>query len=364
VSGSGEQFEFTEGTLPLGLLKPSDRAWAGTGTFNLATLGLEPGDSLIYRAVARDARPGMEGTATSDTYFIEVAGPGQVALPGFELPPDRERYALSQQMILLKIQRLRAKEKTMSRDALAQEAGGIAAEQRAVRSNFIFLLGGHVEDEEEEAEQSSEIQEGRLQNNARHEINTAIRFMSEVEQALIAAKTGLALPPARSAVDALQRAFGHNRYFLKTLAVRSRIDPARRLTGELDEASDWRREVATPDLDPKTRAARDLLARVFELSPQLASAAAPAAVDPLRAMAESALAVDPASPEWRTISSGLLRLANTLTGPPAPAKVRDALQQAVTPLVIEAKRLAQRADIAPDAGGTLRGMLAEEGRRR
>ena len=106
------------------------------------------------------------GSASSDTFFIEVAGPGQVALAGFELPPDRERYALSQQMIVLKLERLRAREQTIDRATLEQEVGNIAAEQRAVRANFVFLMGGEIEDEEAEAEHSHEIQEGRLENTA------------------------------------------------------------------------------------------------------------------------------------------------------------------------------------------------------
>ena len=47
-----------------------------------------------------------------------------------------------------------------------------------MRANFIFLMGGHVEDEIEEAEHSHEIQEGRLENNARKDISAAIHQMS------------------------------------------------------------------------------------------------------------------------------------------------------------------------------------------
>ncbi len=141
-----------------------------------------------------------------------MAGPGQVALAGFELPPDRERYALSQQMIVLKLERLRAREKTLDRATLEQEVGNISAEQRAVRANFVFLMGGHVEDEEAEAEHSHEIQEGRLENTARREIVDAIQHMGKVEVGLAAINTTAALPPARAAVEALQRAFGRNRY--------------------------------------------------------------------------------------------------------------------------------------------------------
>ena len=59
----------------------------------------------------------------------------------------------------------------MAREAAVEQAGLIAAEQRSVRANFIFLLGGDVEDEEEEAAQSTEISEGRLTNTARREID-------------------------------------------------------------------------------------------------------------------------------------------------------------------------------------------------
>ena len=152
VSGTGEQFSFTEGTLPAALARGSDQVWRIATTLSPAGLKLEPGDALIYRAVAADRRPGDAGFASSDTFFVEIAGPGDVALAGVEMPPDKERYALSEAMIVLKIERLMAREKGMARPALEEAAGNIAAEQRAVRANFIFLLGGEIEDETVEAE--------------------------------------------------------------------------------------------------------------------------------------------------------------------------------------------------------------------
>ena len=271
VSGSGEQFEFKEGALPLTIARESGRAWKARTDLALAKLGLTPGDAMIYRIVGRDERPGDAGLASSETFFIEVAGPGQVALAGFELPPDRERYALSQQMIVLKLERLRARERSLDRSSLEQEVGNIAAEQRAVRANFVFLMGGQVEDEEAEAEHSHEIQEGRLENTARREIVDAIQHMGKVEVGLAAINTTAALPPARAAVEALQRAFGRNRYILRTLPVRSRVDPSRRLSGELSKASDWRRELIPPAPDAAVEAARALLARLLDLAPSVKS---------------------------------------------------------------------------------------------
>ena len=306
VSGSGEQFEFNEGSLPLTIARESSRSWKARTDLALSRLGLAPGDTMIYRVVGRDERAGDGGLASSDTFFIEVAGPGQVALAGFELPPDRERYALSQQMIVLKLERLRAREQTIDRPTLEQEVGNIAAEQRAVRANFVFLMGGEIEDEEAEAEHSHEIQEGRLENTARREIADAIQHMGKVEAGLAAVNTAAALPPARAAVEALQRAFGRNRYILRTLPVRSRVDPSRRLTGEISTASDWRRELTPPVPEASVIAARGLLARLLALATALKAGSTSSLW--LTALAEEALAIDPTSADWQAVSKGLLQL--------------------------------------------------------
>ena len=363
VSGSGEQFQFVEGSLPLSIARQNARSWKASGGFDLAQLGLQPGDSVVYRAVARDGRPGPGGLATSDTFFIEIAGPGQVALPGFELPPDRERYALSQQMIVLKLQRLRAREASISREALAEEVSTLAAEQRAVRANFIFLMGGQVEDEEAEAEQSSEIQEGRLENSARREISTAIHFMGQAEQALVAVDTGAALPPAKSAVDALQRAFGRNRYFLRTLAVRSRLDPSRRLTGDLKEASGWHRAVEPATTEATLVRARSLLARLLTLAPD-GRLPAPTATGTVGTLAEEALAVDPGAADWRRVSAALTTLRDALASGRNADDVRNALRAAVRPLVEMSKKGAVRLDSAADSSDSLRSAWADEARGR
>jgi hypothetical protein len=327
ASGSGEQFAFKEGTIPLTIAKHDARTWQASVDVALARLGLGPGDAIIYHVVGRDGRPGDAGFATSDTYFIEVAGPGQVALAGFELPPDRERYALSQQMIVLKLGRLRAREQSLDRPTLEHEMANLAAEQRAVRANFIFLMGGHVEDEEEEAAHSDEIQEGRLENTARKEIVAAIQHMGRAEQGMATVSTTAALPPARAAVEALQRAFGRNRYFLRTLPVRSRVDPSRRLTGELAGAANWDRAITPPPPDRRAQVARDVLARLNVFN------ATPAA---LNTMSEDALAVDPSSENWRAISRTLLALRDASNRPRAERD--DLMNRAVALLTAEAQR--------------------------
>lgn len=363
VSGSGEQFEFEEGTLPLALTRSSERAWKGSARLAIDALKMEPGDTLVYRAVGRDRRPGEAGLASSDTFFVEIQGPGQVALEGIEMPPAEERYALSQQMVVLKIERLRARERAMPGAELEEAAASIAAEQRSVRANFIFLMGGHVEDEFEEAEQSHEIQEGRLENNARKSIAEAIHQMTLAEQGLTAIDTARALPPAKAAVEALQRAFGRNRYILRTLASRSRVDPSRRLSGELEEASDWRRDLSAAALDRVTRDARALLVEALEIA---ATLRADGDVAPTRigALAEQALRIDPGSAQWQSASALLMRVRDAIVEQRPAADVADRLNAAIAPIVAVAQKEARDPRGAGSVpAGTLQRAWAEEVRK-
>jgi hypothetical protein len=363
VSGTGEQFEFEEGTLPLALSRSTEREWQGRARLALNALKLGPGDALVYRAVGRDRRQGDAGLASSDTFFVEILGPGQVALEGVEMPPEQERYALSQQMVVLKIQRLRARERSMNRAALEEEAAAIAAEQRAVRANFIFLMGGHVEDEFEEAEQSHEIQEGRLENNARKDISAAIHQMSLSEQGLTAVDTGRALPPAKAAVEALQRAFGRNRYILRSLAARSRIDPSRRLTGELDAAADWRRKLTPVVVDRTMRESRALMVELLDIAAAI-HARGQVPDQRFTRLAEQALAVEPAAAEWQDVAAKLIRLRDAVAEKRPASEVKARMNDAIAPVLAAAGRNARRGQDAATLPATrLFSAWAEEARR-
>lgn len=362
VSGSGEQFEFVEGEWPIDITREGSRTWRGRGEVPLARLGLGPGDSLVYRIIARDGREGVAGFGSSDTFFIEIAGRGEVAIEGFEMPPDRDRYALSQQMIVLKIERLRAREAGLARGARQEQAAAIAAEQRAVRANFIFLMGGHVEDEEEEAEQAHEIQEGRLENTARREVSRAVGHMTYAEQSLVAAETRAALREARLAVDALQRAFGRNRYFLRTLPVRSRIDPSRRLSGNLDDAAGWRRDVARPTDDPGRAATHEIMRRLVALAPRIGSGSSGLAAE-LTAAAETAIHVDPADPEWQQISARILSLRDASASNASREEIDRRLHEAFDSVIAQARRRAVPARTDLPRSGGLRSAWGAEMRR-
>ena len=257
VSGSGEQFEFKEGEIPLAVTRSSRRE--GRAARSLDELELKDGDMLVYCAVAADERPG-DASANSDAFFIEISKLGVAAGDAFTLPEEETRYALSQQMLIIKTERLHQRRASMPAEELADAALNLAVEQRMIRAEFVFMLGGEVQDEEVEAEQSTELQEGRLQNRGQRDLRAATTAMSQAEKLLTGTNTAEALVAERAAVTALQRAFARDRYILRALASRANLDPARRLTGDLKDASGWVRARSTAPEDRRAAQLQDVMA--------------------------------------------------------------------------------------------------------
>jgi hypothetical protein len=306
VSGSGENFSFEDGEIPLALSRATSREWSGRAVRTLADLHLQDGDTLVYRGVATDARD-EDGTGSSDAFFIELSKLGAAAGDAFTLPEEETRYALSQQMLIVKTQRLQQRRRALADADFNEEALNLAVEQRMIRAEFVFMLGGEVEDEEVEAEQSSELQEGRLQNRGQRDLRAATIAMSQAEKQLTAANLADALAAERAAVAALQRAFARDRYILRALATRSALDLTRRLTGVTTGAAGWRRSV--PEVPANRRAAllEDLLHGLSSLAGSEAHEFAAAA----RVLAEEAIRIDPSSAALRAVATELQRGAGS-----------------------------------------------------
>ena len=189
ASGGGENLSFTEGEIPLRLDRRSDQQWNAQASLALESLKLTDGDIVVYRAIARDINP-AGSPVQSEQYLIEIGKSFQIADAGFSLPTEEKKYAISQQMVIYKTEQL-----LKSRPRLRQGSGaagpefldesrGIAVEQRMVRAEVVFLGGGEIEDELEEAAKSDELVEGRLQNTGRAEMLRAINAMSRAEAQL------------------------------------------------------------------------------------------------------------------------------------------------------------------------------------
>lgn len=315
VIGSGESTTFQEGDLPLRVERAERGRWRATSEISLEDLKLEDGDVLVYRATTSDLRPGRD-PSTSDAYLLEVGRLAEAASAGFGLPDDKDRQALSQQMVIIKTERLHAERGRLSRDEFEEQARMLAVEQRMVRAEFIFMTGGDVQDEVAEAEHSHDLVEGRFENEGQVELLTAIREMSRAEARLNDAATDQALVSERAALAALQRAFDRRRYLLRTTPERARIDGTRRLIGELKEARSWRRAPATAS-DGREVERLETLARDL-------AAAGRAGMD-LGPLAARLGAIDPDAPE---VQQATLRLSAgaSASAPERAAVIEDTLR--------------------------------------
>ena len=354
VSGSGERFTFIERDVPLTLSTGNPRAWTAAGTWQLDSLGLAPGDMVVYRAVATDRRPGS-APAESDSYVLEVVTPGAIAAEGFAADDERDRYAVSQQMVILKTERLIARRPSMPSDSVADAAATLAAEQRQVRAEFVFMMGGELEDaaaatsgtldlnEEAEAEAEGDLLAGRLQNQGRLDMMRAIRSMSRASTALTERNLEQALRDERTALDNLMRAFSRTRFILRALTQRERIDLDRRLSGELVQVSGLATPASAVEPPERVVALRRLMADVAALANDTTRATSGRAVDgalallraaprsdTLRALAgriqEVAGAATRQAPDVRRQVDSLVRSISALAAallPPAPSRQRS-----------------------------------------
>jgi hypothetical protein len=343
VSGSGEQYEFHEGELPLTVARTDARQWQGSLERTLKQLELAEGDLLVYYAVAHDGRAGDEGRAVSDSFVIEIGKAGIAIAGGFAIPPEEERFAISLAALIQKTEKLHSKRETMPFAEFESATQLLAVEQRMVRSEFLFSMGshGHVADEVEEAESSDEVQAGRLENRGQAELTAATRLMTVSERHLIATETGDALKAMRSALAAVQKALSRHRYFLRTMPIRGEIDLSRRLTGDLSTAASarWPANDQTPDA--RLARVRAILSDLAGLAGALesasgsatnASAATAASTSPAQtgpassvpppassslassaaAAAARVLALDPASAALQNASAALTQASQTL----------------------------------------------------
>ena len=237
-------------------------------------------------------------------------------------------------MVILRTERLIAQQAKMPAADAAEQAHDIAALQRAVRAEFVFMMGGEIEDEEIEAAGESELHEGRLENRGRTDLLIAIRSMSRAAGALTQVELKSALDHARQALTALQRAFSRSRYILRTLTTRERIDFERRLTGLLSDIARDGRPARRAEASPEQVQLRGLLAEVSRVAghPRFDTADATA----MTTVAERLLRLPAASDETRATAAQLSAAAVAMTQGDMTS-ARDRLQQAARSLTAIAR---------------------------
>jgi hypothetical protein len=254
----------------------------------------------------------------------------------------------------------------MTEDAFKDEIAGIASEQRQVRAEFVFMMGGELADagldptvlnEEQEAESESELAEGRLVNRGRADLIRAIRYMSRAASLLHDENPARALTEEKSALKYLQSAFSRTRYILRTLGERERLDLSRRLTGVLGALSRDRRPAAEPDPSPRAAALRRALAGVAAIDPRGGQAAATAAAD----VAQRVLRIDPSAPPLRDIADLVSAAGVRISaGAEAPVIARDLDRAAIGLAALIRIELTPQSSRFPSRGAAeLEGAIAD-----
>jgi hypothetical protein len=367
ISGFGERFTFTEAEIPLTVTRTDARAWSGRARWQLRPLALQPGDMLVYRAIAADTRPGA-APAESDTYLVEIVAANAVASGGLSTDEELDRYALSQQMVILLTERLLTRRATLSPEEFTVEAQTLAAAQRRVRAEFVFMIGGELEDaamaedptalhEETHAQVDAELAEGRLANQGRIELARAINAMSLAATNLARADMQPALDAERQALLHIQRAFARTRYILRALTERERVDLARRLTGVLTDAVRDRRPQPRAPTDPRLETLRAALVETASLAAAPASRenAARAAT-----LAQRLLRVAAGSDSVRAAAQAIATSANAMSQDDVAA-AHARLEQALTTLTTIVRAALPPAPAARRAPGAalLDGALAD-----
>ena len=306
TSGSGERYSAR--TVVLGERSPNGRVRDSlVAATSLESLGLQGGDIVHMRAVARDLHPAADREAgVSETRSLRIARADEYDSVAVDAapPPVVDSSLLSQRMVLQLTERLEARRPRLERAVLVAEARRLAAEQARIRravSGLVFQrLSGdgeseHVHYEGDGHDHGLVVQAGKLVPSASSDrapvmpgatpppsaidfaggespivgINRplleAYNHMWDAGRALELADPAAAIPPMRLALDAIQRARAAERVYLRgrTRPIVVDLDRVRLAGRDTGQASSRRAGDVLPDRervwDARLRAAAALL---------------------------------------------------------------------------------------------------------
>lgn len=284
--GSGESFDFSEGTWPWDSEAIVESGVEGSYQLALPELSLAPGDVLHVRVTAEDGNdvtgPGLGASATRQIRISRESDLSDITtLVGFPIEREREPL-LSQRMIILLTEELQDSAPSLDREALLAEARSIADEQARLRGRIgeqIFSRAtGAMQDPEEHLdfeEGEAEVFLDELENAAaqgpvidpetgianianveipahdhdsdpivaiNRSLLTVYNYMWDAERDLRAALLDPSLVPQRLALDLLQELRDAERVFARGRVAVAPVDvPGVRGTGEVDDAAPVRR---------------------------------------------------------------------------------------------------------------------------
>jgi hypothetical protein len=286
--GEGDAAKFTNGEASLGSVeRASVREWRGAAALDLARLGVQAGDTLVFWIEARDRNPGSNNTGRSASLAIAIRAPEAAKLNLSDLLPNEiARFLLSERQIIIKTEKLHAERSRLAQDELLRRANDIAADQRDFKNSFndYIKIEGAGEDEGTGAgaggtsveEQVRAAEDERVAPHfhgipepptgtpaAVREMVYAIRAMWDAEDALTIADTTKALTHEREALALLKRAQTAVRYIPPIVAQSKPVDLKRRYAGELEEIRTRLEKLARQPESKETARLRAALAGAY-----------------------------------------------------------------------------------------------------
>ena len=322
-SGEGENFRFRTLTIAR-IALANARMRALGGALRLDSLGLEPGDLLHLRAVARDRNnvtgPGIGASETRAIRIARASEYDSVAFDGVP-PPEALKGVISQRMLILLAEKLLRQQAALTRASFVAEAGQIARDQNALRKqvgDIIFSrldAGGGGEESRDNADTRANMTPEQLLAaaneatqrsggealdfadgespvvNINRPLLEAYNAMWDAGRELGIADPRRALPHMRAALKAIEKARAAERIYLRGRPKDVIVDvPKVRLAGKRDQIGPAGRRPRASEDDATLRR----LARFDRAIATLVTSGA-AAADSLLLLRVELLAVAPAA---------------------------------------------------------------------
>ncbi|MBA3892054.1 MAG: hypothetical protein H0X64_16165, partial [Gemmatimonadaceae bacterium] len=140
-AGEGENFTFRSGSVAFA--GGSARSRAITGSLSIDSLQLTPGSMVHIRAVARDNNAvSGPGEGVSETRMLRIARASEYDSLAIEAaaPPEADKSALSQRMLIMQTEALEKRRPRLDRRTLVREATAIALDQSRLRKRVGELV--------------------------------------------------------------------------------------------------------------------------------------------------------------------------------------------------------------------------------
>ena len=278
ANGSGEAVKFTEQALSF------DRSFTGSQasydlqkTLDLDALGLKPGDELYFYCRAKDNR-GQE--SRSDMYIISLPDTAQLmSLEGLTTGLDiKPEYFRSERQIIIETEQLLREKDTLSVQAFNSRANDLGIDQKLLRLRYGKFLGEEAEEGAATEGFSSAPNAPKDFSNAgkildaftdkhdnaedatyfepaiKAQLKATLSEMWSAELRLRTFKVQEALPYEYKALRLLKDLQQKSRAFVAKTGVKvTPLDPAKRLTGKLEEIGEpLQRNSLKKDPEPST----------------------------------------------------------------------------------------------------------------